>query len=108
MGNKGSVKVFTGSHPSDFLVTNRGDMFYAEVKSSNNATSFPFSGIQPSQWAAAKRQIAAAGKYFFFLFSQSNSQWYKIPGSFLVSIYNEGRKSVKWAELTDFLWAPPQ
>lgn len=107
MGATGSKRVFTTSHPSDFLVTDRGEMFYAEVKSFGGA-SFSFSNIKPSQWSAARQQIAAQGKYFFFLFSTSNGNWYKLEASFLLGIYDEGRKSVRVPELLDFLWTPPQ
>lgn len=107
MGATGSKRVFTAAHPSDFLVTHKGDMFYAEVKSSENPVSFPFSNVKPSQWSAARQQVAAGGNYFFYLFSQSNASWYKIPGSYLVPVFVAGRKSVKWAELIDFLWTPP-
>ena len=106
MGATGSKRVYTSPHPSDFLVTDRGDMFYAEVKSFSGP-SFPFANIKPSQWSAAKQQAAAGGKYFFYLFSTSNGQWYKIESPFLVGIYDEGRKSVKVSELLDFLWTPP-
>jgi penicillin-binding protein-related factor A (putative recombinase) len=108
MGSTGSKRVFTSPHPSDFLVTHKGDMHYAEVKSSENAVSFPFSNVKPSQWSAARQQVAAGGKYFFYLFSQRNDSWYKIPGSYLVLMFEAGRKSVKWSEITDFLWTPPQ
>jgi penicillin-binding protein-related factor A (putative recombinase) len=108
MGATGSRRVFTTAHPSDFLVTDEGVMFYAEVKSSENPVSFPFTNVKPSQWNAARQQVAAGGNYFFFLFSLSNKVWYRIPGSYLVPLKEQGIKSVKWAELLDFLWTPPQ
>jgi penicillin-binding protein-related factor A (putative recombinase) len=107
MGATGSRRVFTAPHPSDFLVTHKGETFYAEVKSCEDKVSFKFSNIQPAQWSAARQVCAASGKYFFFLFSHSNQSWYKIPGTHLVQIQLDGKKSVKWAELLDFLWIPP-
>lgn len=107
MGAAGSRRVFTTAHPSDFLVTDKGEMYYAEVKSSENETSFPFSNIKKSQWNAAIRQTAAGGKYFFFLYANKRESWYKLDARFLLDIYHSGRKSVGWAELTDFLWTPP-
>jgi penicillin-binding protein-related factor A (putative recombinase) len=108
MGAAGSKRVFTTSHPSDFIVTDRGEMFYAEVKSSKEQVSFPFSNVKPSQWGAAKRQAAAKGQYFFFLYSVATGNWYRIPSPYLISVKESGRESVKWAELLDFLWTPPQ
>lgn len=107
MGASGSKRVFTAPHPSDFLVTHHGDMFYAEVKSFAGP-SFPFSNVKPSQWSAARQQVAAGGKYFFFLFSTGNGTWFKLEASFLLGIFETGRKSVKVSEILDFLWTPPQ
>lgn len=109
MGVAKTTKVITAAHPSDFLVTHLGKTFYAEVKSCQDKVSFKFSNIRPAQWAAARQVCAAQGEYFFFVFSHSNSSWYKIPGPYFVNLkLNEGRASVKWAELLDFLWIPPQ
>lgn len=107
MGAGKTQRVFTAAHPSDFLVTDKGETFYAEVKSCENPTSFAFSNVQTAQWSAARQVGRANGKYFFFLFSHSKSSWFKIPGLILVNMKLEGKKSVKWAELLDFLWTPP-
>lgn len=107
MGASGSKRVFTAPHPSDFLVTDNGEMFYAEVKSFAGS-SFNFSNVRPNQWSAARQQTAAGGKYFFYLFSTGNEIWFKIEARFLLSIYDEGRKSVKVTEILDFRWTPPQ
>lgn len=107
MGAAQSRRVFTTSHPSDFLVTDCGDTFYAEVKDCHDAVSFPFKNVKVSQWQAAIKLRAAYGKYYFFLHSQVRQCWYRVPGHVLVDLYKAGRKSVKWAELAEYLWQPP-
>jgi len=107
MGAAKSSRVFTTAHPSDFLVTHLGEMFYAEVKKSEDKTSFPLKNIRPAQWKAAVRQTAAGGKYFFFLYSTAMNCWYRIEGPVFISFWKSGRASVKWAELLDYQWNPP-
>lgn len=103
MGASGSRRVFTTSHPSDYLVTSRGQMYYAEVKDSENETSFPFANIKKSQWAAATQQAAAGGNYYFFIRRNLCGTWYKVPAILLLQI-RRIKQSVKWTELSDFIW----
>ncbi len=103
MGAGGSKRVFTTSHPSDFVVVDAGDMFYAEVKDSGEAISFPFSNIKKSQWAAAIQTVAAGGSYYFFIRSNKSGVWYQVPASFLIKI-RETKQSVRWVELAGLEW----
>lgn len=99
MGAAGSRRVFTDARPSDFVVTASGRMFYAEVKSCSNETSFPFSGVRKEQWNACIQQVAAGGGYFFYVRKEPEKIWYTLPGAFMVSLFNAGVKSVKWSEI---------
>lgn len=105
MGAAQSRRVFTTSHPSDFLVTDQGQTFYAEVKSSENEVSFPFSNIEKGQWIAATRLVAASGYYYFFLKSEHLKQWFKVPASVILEQYHGGIKSIKWSLLTAYKWS---
>lgn len=96
--------VLTTKKPSDYVVTENGEMYYAEVKSSESKTSFPFSAISTNQWASARRQVAAGGKFFFFVHNVITNQWFKLPATHLLSITD--RKSVRWDTLNQFLWEP--
>lgn len=102
MGATGSRRVFTTQHPSDFLVVHEGNMFYAEVKSCSNTTSFPLSAIQPGQMAAAKQVQAAGGIYLFFIKNEVTQKWYKVPAGVFVAISNLGTKSIRWEDLKEF------
>jgi penicillin-binding protein-related factor A (putative recombinase) len=101
-GAGGSNRIFTTSHPADFVVVDNGSMFYAEVKSSQEPISFPFSNVKKSQWNAAIRTTAAKGFYYFFLKSEYLNQWFRIPAVIMIGLYEDGVKSVRWEHLLPF------
>src|SRR5688500_16501737 len=75
MGLSGSRKVFTKARPSDYLVTDNGHTFFAEVKSSQSATSFNLNNVEPEQWKTAIRVTSAGGSYRFFIRRELDKQW---------------------------------
>lgn len=103
MGVMGTRNVKTVEHPSDYIVTDNGSMYYAEVKSTHNKVSLPFANIQKGQWRAAIRQVAAGGLYFFFVRSEAWKMWYKVPAQVLIE-HEKVRSSIKWSELSDYKW----
>jgi len=92
---------FTKAQPSDYIVTIEGKMFYAEVKSSNNKTSFPFSQISSTQMGSSRRQQMAGGEYYFFLHNVNTDKWYKVPA---LAFHGHDKKSFKWEDLTNYEW----
>lgn len=98
-GTGGSNRIFTASHPADYVVVHKGAMFYAEVKSSQETVSFPFGNIKKSQWNAAIRTVVAGGSYFFFLKKEATGIWYKVPASVLIEVQSLGLKSIRWDAL---------
>lgn len=102
MGSAGSRRVFTKPRPSDFLVVDNGNTFFAEVKSSHHETSFPLSAVQTPQWSAAVQTTSAGGSYFFYIKQETVSQWYCVPAYALIALQKEGFKSVKWTHLEGF------
>lgn len=107
IGTGGSKRIFTASHPADYIVTDRGLMFYAEVKSSQNETSFPFASVKKSQWSGAMQTVSAGGSYFFFLKAEIHRRWFRVPAYIMLGLFHDGAKSVKWTSLGDYLWLPP-
>jgi penicillin-binding protein-related factor A (putative recombinase) len=89
----------TKKEPSDYIVTFDGIMFYAEVKGSQNETSFPFGNIQPGQLGASRRQLAAGGHYFFYILRNKTGHWHKVPADV---IHNCPKQSMTWAELAPY------
>lgn len=100
-GRSGSKTAFTKAQPSDYIITEKGVMYYAEVKSSNNKTSFPFSQITTVQWGSAKRQVIAGGIYIYYLHDMNTNMWYKVPAQVLL---NHNKRSIKWKELEEYKW----
>lgn len=105
-GTGGSNRIFTTSHPADYVVVDDGNMFYAEVKSSQELISFPFSNIKKSQWSAARRTESAKGDYFFFLKNENTQSWYRVPARVLLNVLDSGGKSIRWELLKPMLWSP--
>lgn len=99
-----SKTVRAKAQPSDFLVTHDGHTFFAEVKSSTNASSFSLSNIRDNQWRQAMLTTAAKGLYLFYIRNETNGVWYKIPASFFLSLEKDGIKSVKWELLTEYIF----
>jgi hypothetical protein len=85
--------------PSDFIVTENTRIFYAEVKSVQSATSFPFKNIEHGQRSAALRQAGAGGDYRMYLFSFDLGQWFIMSAAKFKSCLDDGRASVKFSEL---------
>lgn len=93
--------VSTKAQPSDYIITIEGKMSYAEVKSCQNKTSFPFSQISDVQWASSKRQYMAGGDYYFVIHNLNTNNWYTVPAF----VFHESEKrSMKWDEMEQYLW----
>lgn len=92
---------FTKPQPADYVVTAGGEMYYAEIKSSSNPTSFPFKDITLGQKAAAKKQMAANGKYFFYVKNMVTERWYEVPASVIFYLMGQGQQSIKWSALEE-------
>ena len=103
-GKIGSIR----PSPADYLVVHSGVTFFAEVKSTQNPTSFPFSLLRITQSAFAKMAITAGGFYFIYLHDLTRNQWYRIPYSFIKEWKETtGRSSVPWDNLQDFKYVLP-
>lgn len=99
----GSRRIFTKARPSDYLVTHEGLTFFAEVKYTDNETSFPLGNIAKEQWSAAMQSTLAGGLYFFFIKSGVMKRWYKVPASVMLETFKV-KKSLKWSELESYVY----
>ena len=95
-------KGWVRDQPSDYIVTDDGDTYYSEVKSSQAKVSFSFNQLEKGQRNAAKRQTLAGGKYFIFIHRLETDEWFKVPAKFFLQL---DKKSAKWEELETFKWA---
>lgn len=87
--------------PSDYIVTAVGRMYYAEVKSTDAATSFSFSCIQSGQKKAMIQQRAAGGDYFVFIHRRPTDEWFKLPAPVIL---DSTKSSITWEELNPYRW----
>lgn len=85
--------------PSDYIVTLDGETFFAEVKSSEGATSFPFKNIRPSQYRGARQQLAVGGTYLFYILRTKTGAWFRVPAKVILEW---PRKSMTWVELEPY------
>lgn len=99
-GRNGGRAVGDYPKPSDFLVTQNAQIEYAEVKSVQSATSFPFSNIERGQRSAALRQAMVGGPYNFYIFSFGLGSWFKMSAQFFSEAIAAGKASAKFKDLT--------
>lgn len=90
--------------PSDYMIVLDGQTSFAEVKSTQNQTSFPFSLLKPGQTAHAKRILAAGGNYLVFVHNLTTDVWYRIPMSVIEAVKARGNQSIPWSDLSEFVW----
>lgn len=97
--NRGK-RVGTFANPADYLVGETGRYFLAEVKSTNNKTSFPYANIEPAQKAAAAHAVRVSSPFFFFIMDMNTEQWYILSAAEYISDVKAGKKSRPFKELT--------
>lgn len=103
-GRTGKIGL-TRATPSDYIVTYNGT-FYAEVKSTQNPTSFPFSLLKKGQSAAAPQVVTAGGGYFVFAHNLTTNTWYRIPYEVIRAVKDVGKASIPWSEMETLKWHP--
>lgn len=96
---------FVRSAPSDYVLTVDGLTSFAEVKSTENKTSFPFSILRRSQTGPALMITKAGGAYDIYVHELAQDRWYKVPYSFILQ-WKEmmSKSSIPWLQLQGFLW----
>lgn len=102
-GLNGNRPVGDFPKPSDYLVCDNGLLHYAEVKSTEKITRFPFGDIRPAQKAKALTMAAVGGPYFFYIYSFGTGTWYILPAKQFATAIAEGRKSITLEELSPWI-----
>ena len=97
-GSKGK-KVIAKAVPSDFIVTINGSMFYLEVKYCSDEKSFNFSNFTKTELVYLKKQTAAHGIYFVYVYSSHLKKWFATTGTRIINLMDEGKRSVKFKEM---------
>jgi len=105
-GRTGKIAESARAQPSDYIVTLDGTTFYAEVKSTQNKTSFPFSLLKPAQWAAGVVVTGARGIYKVYVHNLNTDRWYVVPFTLIKQVKDAGKASIPWEQLKDYQWTP--
>lgn len=90
---------FVRPAPSDYVLVYKGRTTFAEVKSTQNATSFPFSILRTVQSAMATQILAAGGDYDVYVHNLITDTWYRIPYQVIQATE---KSSIPWSQLQDF------
>lgn len=87
--------------PSDFMVTNYGATFYAEVKSTENIRGTTKKLFD--QQAARRNQILkAGGDYRYLVYSETKDKWYVLAGEAVLKCPT--RTWEKWDEVIPYFF----
>lgn len=97
--NRGK-RVGTFANPADYMCGENGRYFLAEVKSTQNKTSFPYGNMEPAQKAAAAHAASRGSPFFFFILDMNTQQWYVLSAPEFVADLKAGKKSRSFKELT--------
>lgn len=102
VGLNGGKNVATFGNPSDFFLLTPKSGYLAEVKSSSDKTSFSLSGFTPAQKTAIYKchKLGYGDKYRIYIHSLHLNQWYLITADDYMRTINEGKKSIKWKDLS--------
>lgn len=102
VGLNGGKNVAAFGNPSDFLIAGRGGLFFAEVKSTTNATSFSLSCFTSAQKAAIYKlhKRGLGHLYRIYIHSLHSNTWYHLTADSFMEAASTGKKSIKWKDLT--------
>lgn len=98
--NNRSVAAF--GQPSDYVVVTPTGAYLAEVKSTQEKTSFPFSCFTKAQVAAMAQCFSCnvADNYIVYIHNLNTNQWYFTNANHIITIFKKNRKSLRWEELS--------
>lgn len=100
--NKKKVAIFP--LPSDFIVVEKGGRtIFAEVKSTQNKTSFPLGMLEKAQKAALSKVTKQGGYYHIYIHNLNTNSWYLMTGSQYLLYVSSNIKSVKWELLNEYV-----
>lgn len=91
--------------PSDYVLVHGGRMSFAEVKSTQSSTSFPFSLLRTTQSAIAVQVLAAGGNYDIYAHNLLTDEWFKFPYQLVMDTKETGKASIPWSQLQDYKYA---
>lgn len=91
------------AQPADFLVAHGGRIWFAEVKSTHEKVSFPFSALQRSQRQTLTLSVKHGVEYLVYVKREGTGQWYRIPATLIIATIDKGKQSLRWDELENHI-----
>ena len=101
VGLNGGKNVAAFGNPSDNILVTTDGVYFAEVKSTTNRTSFSLSCFTPAQKSAIYRlHKRGFGEYYrIYIHSLADDKWYLINADDFMKVIATGKKSIKWKDL---------
>ncbi len=93
-----------GASPSDYFIVLDGKTSFAEVKSTQEKTSFPFSLLKKGQVAHGIQINNAGGNYYVYIHNLNSDKWYRVPFGLIEASRNLGKSSLTWESLQTYVW----
>lgn len=100
--SRGKQMIQVKATPADWLLVWPQGMGFAEVKSTQQPTTFSFSCLTTGQNVAMHRTVAAKGNYWVFVHHLLTNTWYQLPGDFIVYLLSIGKKSMLFNDMEQF------
>jgi penicillin-binding protein-related factor A (putative recombinase) len=97
--------VSNAAKPCDRVLIFRGVTQFCEIKSTHDKTAFRFSQIEKGQLNYGTKITCAGGEYNFWVWSYHMRRWHKLPFAVVSAVKGQGRESLKWSEMDQFVIA---
>lgn len=102
VGLNGGKNIAAFGNPSDYIIAMNGTLYFAEVKSTVNTSSFSLSSFTPAQKSAISRLYKRGEGYLYKIYVHNlvTDSWYILNGDqFYTTVVLEKRKSIKWENM---------
>jgi len=100
-----SERMFMLKQPADFVTLFKGSIYFMELKSSHNKTSFSLRYIKSHQLASLIKVEKAGGNGFFLINDRSRRgdfKCYAVRATYIAAyIASSTKKSITWKELNE-------
>jgi len=98
-----SERIYALKQPCDFIALYQGKIYFLELKSSRNKTSFGYRYIKPHQFASLLKAEQAGARSYFLICNRHKPRHYKcyaVKASVLSKEFNRSeRASIRWERL---------
>lgn len=90
--------------PADYIISVKGVLEFAEVKSTSDLTKFAFALLKKGQKSHGARIVASGGLYRVYVHRLDKDLWYRIPLRSIQAVQAVGKQSIPWEDMEQFRW----